>query len=48
MFWKGQIVVEHVNSKDQRAGIFTKALTHPKHGEMRNMFGVTNTELGPV
>ena len=45
---EGQIVVEHVDSKDQRADIFTKALTHVKYGEMRRMIGVTDTEIGPV
>ena len=45
---EGQIVVEHVDSKDQRADIFTKALTHVKYGEMRRMIGVTDTEIDPV
>lgn len=33
----GQIIVEYVNSKDQRADIFTKALAYVKHSEIRNM-----------
>ncbi|XP_042753315.1 secreted RxLR effector protein 161-like [Lactuca sativa] len=41
---RGQIIVEYVNSKDQRADIFTKALAYVKYGEMRNMIGVTNLE----
>ena len=41
---RGQIIVEYVNSKDQRADIFTKALAYVKHVEMRNMIGVTNLE----
>lgn len=45
---EGKIVVEHVVSKEQRADIFTKALTHVKHGEMRHMIGVTDIELAPV
>ncbi|XP_071740551.1 uncharacterized mitochondrial protein AtMg00810-like [Rutidosis leptorrhynchoides] len=44
----GQIIVEHVNSKDQRADIFTKALAQVKFIEMRNMLGVTDPELSPV
>lgn len=39
---RGQIIVKYVNSKDQRADIFTKALAYVKHSEMRNMIGVTN------
>ncbi|KAL4583820.1 hypothetical protein LXL04_008404 [Taraxacum kok-saghyz] len=41
---RGQIIVEHVDSKDQRADILTKALAYVKHGEMRNLIGVTNLE----
>ena len=41
---EGKVVVEHVNSKDQRADILTKALAYVKHGEMRNLIGVTNLE----
>ncbi|KAI3747128.1 hypothetical protein L6452_09575 [Arctium lappa] len=47
-FEHGQIVVEHVNLKDQRADVFTKALAQMKYTEMRNMLGVTDTELSPV
>nr|GEW14493.1 ribonuclease H-like domain, reverse transcriptase, RNA-dependent DNA polymerase [Tanacetum cinerariifolium] len=35
-------------SKDQRADIFTKALAPARFTEMRNVLGVTQTELGPV
>ena len=45
---QGKIIVEYVKSKDQRADIFTKALAEVRFTEMRNMLGVTQTELGPV
>lgn len=32
---------------DQRADIFTKALAQVRFTEMRNVLGVTETELGP-
>ena len=41
---EGQIIVEHVDSKDQRVDILTKALAHVKHGEIRSMIGVTIRE----
>ncbi|XP_023769039.1 uncharacterized mitochondrial protein AtMg00810-like [Lactuca sativa] len=45
---RGQIIMEYVNSKDQQADIFTKALAYVKHSEMRNMIGVTNLEPSSV
>nr|GEV76294.1 hypothetical protein [Tanacetum cinerariifolium] len=45
---RGEIIVEYVRSKDQRADIFTKALAPARFTEMRNVLGVTQTELGPV
>ncbi|GJY99483.1 zinc finger, CCHC-type containing protein [Tanacetum coccineum] len=45
---QGKIIVEHVNSKDQRAELFTKALALVKFIEMRNKLGLTDTEPGPV
>ncbi|KAL4581058.1 hypothetical protein LXL04_017266 [Taraxacum kok-saghyz] len=41
---RGQIIVKHVDSKDQRADILTKTLAYVKHSEMRNLIGVTNLE----
>ncbi|GKB86161.1 zinc finger, CCHC-type containing protein [Tanacetum coccineum] len=43
-----KIIVEHVNSKDQRADLFTKALALVKFIEMRNKLGLTDTEPGPI
>ncbi|GJT20222.1 zinc finger, CCHC-type containing protein [Tanacetum coccineum] len=45
---QGKIIVEHVNTKDQRADLFTKALALVKFIEMRNKLGLTDTEPGPV
>ena len=45
---QGKIIVEHVNSKDQRADLFTKALVLVKFIEMRSKLCLTDTELGPV
>nr|GEV01728.1 hypothetical protein [Tanacetum cinerariifolium] len=44
----GLIIVEHVSSKDQRADIFTKEMAQVDFINMRNVLGVTNTELGLV
>ncbi|GKA18529.1 putative RNA-directed DNA polymerase [Tanacetum coccineum] len=45
---QGKIIVEHVNSKDQRADLFTKASALVKFIEMRNKLGLTDTEPGPI
>ena len=45
---KGQIVVEFVCTREQRAYILTKALVRVKFVEMRKLLGVKNLERSQV